>query len=116
MCHAYENTLEIMQLQGNAIITVWREIMSKGCILFLPSIYTVHTYVNLPPLSMESFISVTWLNVCVCMAFAFYIYSLWSTKEKLGFNLKKKKKPPRGHLVNLVLLSLPNIVEWWWCL
>ena len=55
--------------------------------------------------------SVTWFEyMCICMPFSFHIFSLWSTEENspMKNTVVAFLKP-----VNLVLLSLPSIVEYW---
>ena len=48
----------------------------------------------------------------MCMAFSFYIFSLWSTEENL---LLKNTVVAFLKPVNLVLSSPPNVIEcWWW--
>lgn len=43
MCHACQNILDFMNVQGDAIVTDWLELnLSKGCILFLYNVTNPH--------------------------------------------------------------------------
>lgn len=82
MCHACKDILEIMNIQGDAIVTDQLERDSTCKVVFFISVHVEVTHFHSHGISCTS---VTWFEyVSICMAFSFCVFSLWSTKEKLA--------------------------------